>query len=913
MLLKQEIIQVWFSILHPSVYTRLFQNGTLQKFNSDGFEISITDRFGNETNYEYIDGNGDGENGELSRIVDPVGLVTELTYQNGKLHQITDPANRTTQMTYDSSGHLLQILNPDGTTRSFTYDDKGRLLSQIDGESNQRFYTYQHDSSRLASVTRADGQVYSYEPQQTRGLPVTGTGSELAPAALYQSNTLGKDTVSTDARGISTSKTLDSNGQLIQMIDNVGNAINMLYDSNRNRTRVTTANGERFDFRYDAFGNITRTGRNFDNATTEIEYDTALFDLPIEITDPLGRVYSFEYDSQGNLTRTTDPLNQISEFTYNSAGQVLTATDKLGQVSTYAYDTLGRLVSVTDELNRTVTYGYDAAGNQTTVTDPQGRVTTTEYDDAGDPIRVTAPDGGITQFVYDGNKNLLSLTDSLGRVKSWTYDERERVTSYTDALENQTFMTYDEVGNMVTYTREDGAVIEYVYDDVNRVSEVRYPALTGVAADTVTYTYDELYRVTNQSDNDSSIDYVFDPISRLTSTTQTWNGQADTLDFGYDLVDRRASMTDATGTTTYTYDDLDRLTNLTDSAGRAFGFTYDPLDRLTRKTMANGTATDFTYDPASQLLDIITEKVGTSEVIESIAYTYNTTGTRSSETRLDGNIRTFFYDANDRVTQVINSQLPAENELFTYDLMGNWTTGSRQHNAENELTQDSGYTYEYDELGNMTKRQSLSDPTDRTTYTWDARNLLIAVDGPINDTSYAYDARNRRVAKTVNGLTTQYVHDGLNILLEYDGSGNLLARNTHAGLDQLCVRDEVAVTGTRLLCLSGRHQFRAFRQRRQRQHPATLPLQRLRRSAGTGRQLQPSNGCPANPLRLHLPRMGTRSGYVLLPRPLLRSRTRTLHLTRPVGSTGTRWAKFVCVCAEQPDKLLRSIGAECEK
>ena len=47
--------------------------------------------------------------------------------------------------------------------------------------------------------------------------------------------------------------------------------------------------------------------------------------------------------------------------------------------------------------------------------------------------------------------------------------------------------------------------------------------------------------------------------------------------------------------------------------------------------MANGTATDFTYDPASQLLDIITEKVGTAEVIERIAYTYNTTGTRASE------------------------------------------------------------------------------------------------------------------------------------------------------------------------------------------------------------------------------------------------------------------------------------------
>ena len=94
-------------------------------------------------------------------------------------------------------------------------------------------------------------------------------------------------------------------------------------------------------------------------------------------------------------------------------------------------------------------------------------------------------------------------------------------------------------GNLIAYTREDGTVIEYVYDDVNRVSEVSYPALPGVAADTITYTYDELYRLTNQSDNDSAIDYAFDPISRLTSTTQTWNSQADTLSFAYDLIDRR--------------------------------------------------------------------------------------------------------------------------------------------------------------------------------------------------------------------------------------------------------------------------------------------------------------------------------------------------------------------------------------
>jgi YD repeat-containing protein len=262
------------------IYARLFQDGTLQKFNSNGLEISIMDRFENETRYEYTDSDGDGEDDELARVIDPVGLITELTYQDGKLHRITDPANRVTEMTYNANGHLLQILNPDGTTRSFTYDDKGRLLSQTDGESNQRFYTYQPGSSRLASVTRADGQVYNYTPQQTLGLPTADTGTELVPAQLYQSGTLGRNTVSTDARGIQTTKTLNANGQPTKVIDNLGNEINMHYDANRNQTGVTAANGEEFNFTYDAFGNMTRTVREYDGATTRIVYDTALFDLP---------------------------------------------------------------------------------------------------------------------------------------------------------------------------------------------------------------------------------------------------------------------------------------------------------------------------------------------------------------------------------------------------------------------------------------------------------------------------------------------------------------------------------------------------------------------------------------------------------------------------------------------------------
>ncbi|MBM4137473.1 MAG: RHS repeat-associated core domain-containing protein, partial [Nitrospira sp.] len=58
-----------------------------------------------------------------------------------------------------------------------------------------------------------------------------------------------------------------------------------------------------------------------------------------------------------------------------------------------------------------------------------------------------------------------------------------------------------------------------------------------------------------------------------------------------------------------------------------------------------------------------------------------------------------------------------------------------------------------------------------TTYTWDARNSLVGINGYKSDctaltASFKYDALGRRIEKTVNGVTTQYVYDGMDIIQE---------------------------------------------------------------------------------------------------------------------------------------------------
>ena len=86
------------------------------------------------------------------------------------------------------------------------------------------------------------------------------------------------------------------------------------------------------------------------------------------------------------------------------------------------------------------------------------------------------------------------------------------------------------------------------------------------------------------------------------------------------------------------------------------------------------------------------------------------------------------------------------------------------YDAANEQIQfnSSSPNLTYDANGNLT-----NDGTN--TYTWDARNRLIAQSGPGVSASFSYDALGRRTRKTINGGTTSYLYDGNDIVQEIGG------------------------------------------------------------------------------------------------------------------------------------------------
>ncbi len=202
------------------------------------------------------------------------------------------------------------------------------------------------------------------------------------------------------------------------------------------------------------------------------------------------------------------------------------------------------------------------------------------------------------------------------------------------------------------------------------------------------------------------------------------------MTYAYDASGRRTSMTVAgESAVNYTWDNANRLTNITQGSS-SVGLAYDNANRRTTLTLPNGVTVSYTYDLDSHVTGL-TYAMGSTQL---------------------GNL-TYVYDADGRVSTKGGSlaavTLPAA------------VSGNRL-NAANEMTAFNGTALSYDANGNL-----LSDGTN--TYSWDARNHLTAIAGPV-DASFVYDAFGRRAAKTLSGVSTEFLYDGLNSVQELNGS-----------------------------------------------------------------------------------------------------------------------------------------------
>ena len=499
--------------------------------------------------------------------------------------------------------------------------------------------------------------------------------------------------------------------------------------------------------------------------TTSYEYENACSNIT-KITDALNKVTNIAYTFAPSTCRKTridirDPLQNLTVVEYDNYGMPTRVIDPNTNATTLTYDPAhpGRLTTVSDPLNNSVNLGYDNLWRITSVTDAKGAKTAYGYDSVSDRIAsVIDPAGSVTRYLYDGSGNLVMLIDAKQNAILYEYDDRNRVTKMTDQLQRyETYSYYRNAeitpatgDNLKSYTDRKGQTTTFnQFDPMNRLKLVTFND-----GSTINYLYDAAGRATSINDSISGlIGYTYNDhgcpscngrgLDRISQETMPLG----TIDYTYDADGRRVSM--AVGTepvVTYGYDDAGRLTSLTrvvGSGSRTYNLGYDNGSRRAslQLPLANGVdfvTTTYGYDIANRVTAMLLQ--GASAQIDNLTYAYDPNGNRTNFTRT--------------VPQALSPFVNSTN-----------------HDAANEMLALGGKSIAYDLDGNL---QTRTDVCGTTTYNWDARNRLTGISGFKPDcssltASFGYDAMNRRISKTINGIYTQFVYDGRDIVQEING------------------------------------------------------------------------------------------------------------------------------------------------
>ncbi|HEX4133776.1 MAG TPA: LamG-like jellyroll fold domain-containing protein, partial [Bryobacteraceae bacterium] len=531
--------------------------------------------------------------------------------------------------------------------------------------------------------------------------------------------------------------TIAANGGLQSIKDPAGNTLTVTPNG------ISSTNGLSVPFARDSSGRIT------------------------QITDTLGNVYQYGYDSNGNLASVAypGPANPTT-YTYDATHNYAGGTDPRGNaLPATTYDSSGRLKSITDALGQTTGYAYDLTSNTTTITNPA---------DANGQT-------GTVKLIHDSYGMVLTSTDPLGNTTTNTYDANHDPTSVTDPLGHTTTYAYDSSGNRtsVTHPMTPGSVNTTSTTVYNQFGE---PTQTTDELGNVTaFTYDANFWPKLASDG----------IGPVVSFTFNANGTQAAKAAGYDLTQNSGAAT------TYTYDSHGNLASQTDALGRQTQYAYDTLGRLSSTTPpAPSAPTTYVYDTLGNTKTI------TAPLGRVTSYTYDSNSNKIGETDANGNAKSYQYDALNRLTQVTYPTNPATTTSYTYDFRNNVIDtvdqlGRTTHNVYDLAGRLISTTSAYGTANPITTTSSwyadgrkATDTDARgntTTYTYDAAGRLTGVlDAQLNTTSYGYDDAGDQISVTdPNVHKTQSLFDarrrltkttydnGTTTVYAYDGAGNL--------------------------------------------------------------------------------------------------------------------------------------------
>lgn len=692
-------------------YNLRWKNGTVYQFNLPApgdliaFLSSITDANGNAITLTRTPGHPF----QISQITDPAGRALVLSYDSAdRVTSITDPLDRTLQYIYNSQGALTSFIDAAGGVTKYEFNVFGYLTKITDPRgvvTEQNFYD---SHNRVSQQTQADGGIIKLN--YTLANPAVGTGP-----VIY--------TVVTDPLGNSTTYHFSTQGFLLDVTDALGQkriftrapGTNLLLAMTGNGVCATCGDPRAGDisFSYDANGNELTTTDALGH-TYSYTYEP-VFNQLTSVTDPLGNVEKYAFDSNGNLASSTDANGNVTSYSHSSGGLLTQTVDALGDTRKYFYDTVGNLIQSVDALGNTGTASYDPVSRRVRITDARGIQTEFAYDNLDRVSSVANGQGNRSLYVYDAVGNLTSFTNERGNRDTFTYDGLNRQLTRVTPLGKTESRTFDLGGNVTRFVDRRGQTSQFVYDNLNRLTAATYQDGASVSRK-----YDGFSRIANINDSSSgTFDFTYNAAGLLISVS----GPNGAIAYSYDLASRLA-LRQVVGqpALSYAYDAADNLTGAAFPSA-AVNYSYDGANRLTKLMRSNGVSSQYTYDAADRLTSLVHGTASATLVAQN--YIYDALGRRSF------------------------AESPIAQPLAT-------SASTAAFDAANRILSNGATTYSSDDNGNVV---SAAGSAGTTTYKWDSRNRLTTI-------------------SSSNGQTTKLSYDfGGNLISQVDSGPTNLTRN----------------------------------------------------------------------------------------------------------------------------------------
>jgi RHS repeat-associated protein len=737
---------------------------------------SATDPLGRTWRYTYEGNAAEGTGAILTTVTDPLGNVTRYDYiRGGRLVAVTDPrGNVVKRIDYQvTSPIVIKETYADGGFESYSYGLSGQLITSTTvTDSLGRTMTQRFNSAGyVISQTDALGQVSKITRNITTNLPTVTTGPCGCPEATFQYDARGNVILRTDRLGQTESFEYEPTfNKLTKYTDKMGHVTTFMQDSHGNLVSLTNSLNQTTNSAYDSFGQLTSVTDAL-GRVTRTEYDSS--GNIAAVINSLGNRATFVYDAIGRITATNDPLNRTTHFGY-SALRLTSYTDTAGQVTHLDYDPNGKVSRVVDALNQLATFTFDAKNREVSRTDEQGHTTRMDYDADDELIALATPTGRITRFTYDARGQVKTVANLLNESVSFSFDNTGHVTTVIDQRGNTTTFTYDELYRLASQSDPLGKVTSYRYDPdgdllsvtdrLSRPVNYEYDALNrrvrAVFTDaTVTRTYDAVNRLVRVDDSQGgSIDRTYDDVDRLITATTP----AGTISYAYNVASDRISMKAADRTpVTYGYDSAGRLQTISQGS-ETFTYSYDILSRLTSLQRPNGVKTLYEFTPTSELKRLAHLNAG-NQPIEDYRYTHND-----------------------------DDEIETVTTLASVPLLPNARTNGTA-DAANRITQSGQSNFSFDDEGETTVR---NDVNGATHFEWDARGRMIRATTPDGKTiTYQYDAAGRMASRTENSVTTTFLYDGIDVVLDRVGPSGAVDYLNGAGVDNKLRQTSIGTGG----------------------------------------------------------------------------------------------------------------------